>query len=211
VILQVGLTGGLASGKSTVARTFAGLGALVIDADAIVDRLYRPGQPGHEALLGKYGREIVRADGEIDRARLANIAFTDSAAIARLNALIHPLVIAEVRRLILSEQERFPDRDRIVIVEATLLLESGRTEHYDKIIVVDAGQQQVDRAVRRGMARPDAMRRMEMQMSRAGRLAAADYTIDNSGDPVAAEAQTRRIFESLRDDLAKKKAKAAGA
>lgn len=211
MILKVGLTGGIASGKSTVARTFAGLGAQLIDADAIVARLYRPGQLGHEALVRRYGPEILQADGEIDRSRLAATAFRDRSSTAELNTLIHPLVTDEVQRLVQAEQERFPDRDRIVIVEATLLLESSGKERDDKVIVVDADPaQQVDRGVRRGMAADDVMRRMESQMSRSQRLAAADYVIDNSGDPMASEAQTRRVFESLCDDLAGKKAKATG-
>jgi dephospho-CoA kinase len=212
MILKVGLTGGIASGKSTVARTFAGLGAQVIDADAIVARLYRPGQPGHEALVRRYGPEILQADGEIDRSRLTAVAFRDHSSTTELNALIHPLVIDEVRRLMQGEQERFPDRDRIVIVEATLLLESGSKQDDDKVIVVDADPaQQVDRGVRRGMAADDVIRRMGSQMSRSQRLAAADYVIDNSGDPIATEAQTRRVFESLCQDLARKKVKTTGA
>jgi dephospho-CoA kinase len=205
VILRVGLTGGIASGKSTVARTFAGLGCLVIDADAVVARLYRQGEVGHEALVNHYGPGILRSDGSIDRARLADIAFRNAASAAELNALIHPLVLAEETRVIGNEEERFRGRDRIVVIEATLLLESGGKQRPDKIVVVDAGpEQQISRAVGRGMSSGDATRRMENQMSREERLAAADYVIDNSGDPIEGEAQTRRVFASLQQDLAKK-------
>jgi dephospho-CoA kinase len=206
VILTVGLTGGLASGKSTVARTFANLGAFTIDADHVVARLYRPCEAGHEALVAEYGREILRDDGEIDRVKLAGIAFATPEAAQRLNALIHPLVIEEERRMIESEAERFPNRDRIIVVEATLLIESGGRARYDVIVVVDvAPEVQVERAVARGMSRADAERRIARQMPRQERLRFADYVIDNSGDPRGAEVQAHRVFEKLKVELRKKK------
>ena len=204
MILRVGLTGGIASGKSTVARTLAGLGCAVVDADAIVARLYRPGGAGHAALVREYGRQILQRNGEIDRPKVAAIAFATEEASKKLNALIHPLVIAEEERLIAAEDERFPDRDRIFVVEATLLLEAGGKKRYDKIIVVDAGPEtQIDRAVKRGMVRSDAEQRLSRQMLREERIALADYVIDNSGEPRATEVETHRVFEKLRDDLRK--------
>jgi dephospho-CoA kinase len=202
VILAVGLTGGLASGKSTIARTFAALGAVTIDADRVVAHLYRPGQAGHAALVREYGPEIVRADGEIDRVKLADIAFATPAAAQRLNALIHPLVIEEERRMLEAID------DGIVVNEATLLLEAGGRARYDKIVVVDVPPEvQVERAVARGMTREDAVRRIARQMPREERLRFADYVIDNSGDArsAEAEAEARRVFEALENDLAKKK------
>ena len=210
MILRVGLTGGIASGKSTIARTFAALGCVLIDADAIVARLYRPGEAGYNALVTAYGREILTASGEIDRKKLADIAFATSESAQKLNQLIHPLVIAEQQRIIAAEEARFPDRDRIVIVEATLLLEAGGKARNDKIVVVDADPlTQETRAVMRGVTRQDARRRMKHQMSREDRLRAADYVIDNSGDRRAAEVETHRVYEKLRADLEEKK-KASG-
>ena len=200
MILAVGLTGGLASGKSTIARTFAALGAVTIDADRVVAHLYRPGQAGHAALVREYGPAIVRADGEIDRVKLADIAFATPAAAQRLNALIHPLVIEEERRMLEAVD------DGIVVNEATLLLEAGGRARYDKIVVVDVPPEvQVERAVARGMTREDALRRIARQMPREERLRFADYVIDNSGDARSAEAEARRVFEALENDLAKKK------
>jgi dephospho-CoA kinase len=203
MILRVGLTGGIASGKSTVARTLAGLGCVTIDADAVVARLYRPGNPGFEALVKHYGRDIVAADGQINRPKLADIAFASSGSTKQLNALIHPLVIEEEKRIISAEAARFPDRSRVVVVEATLLLESGGKQRYDKIVVVDvAPEVQIERGVARGMQREDVARRIAQQMQRDERLALADYVIDNSGDARALEIETHRVYAGLRKDLA---------
>jgi dephospho-CoA kinase len=210
MILRVGLTGGIASGKSTVARTLAGLGCVIIDADAIVARLYRPGEPGSEALVRAYGREILRPDGEIDRPKLASIAFVNDESAKKLNALIHPLVLDEEERIVTGEAQRFPDRDRIVVVEATLLLEAGGRNRYDRIVVVDSEPPlQIDRAVRRGLDRQDAERRSARQMSRAERRRLADYVIENNGDIRTLDIETMRVYEKLREDLAAKKKNAA--
>jgi len=203
LILTVGLTGGLASGKSTVARIFAKLGATTIDADQVVANLYRPGEAGHTALVREYGREILRPDGEIDRVKLAGIAFATPEAAQRLNALIHPLVIEEERRLIDAID------DGIVVNEATLLLEAGGKGRYDKIVVVDVPPAvQVERAVARGMAREDAVRRIERQMAREERRGFADYVIENGGDQRALESSAERVFGALGKDLETKKQKA---
>ena len=208
VILRVGLTGGIASGKSTIARRFAALGCMTIDADLIVARLYRPGAAGHEALVRTYGKTILRPDGEIDRQKLADTAFANSSEAQKLNALIHPLVIAEETRLVSDEATRFPGRNRIVIVEATLLLESGGKQRYDKIVVVDVDPEtQIARAMARGMLRDDAMRRMANQMSREERLRLADYVIDNSGDMRSAEVATHRVYEALMKEVEERRSR----
>jgi dephospho-CoA kinase len=210
LILRVGLTGGIAAGKSTVGRTLAGMGCVSIDADAIVARLYRPGGTGHEALVRAYGQEILRRNGEIDRPKLAGIAFVDDAAAKKLNSLIHPLVAAEEERVVADEEQRFPDRDRIVVVEATLLLEAGGRKRYDRIIVVDSEPPtQIDRAVARGLSRQDAERRMARQMAREERRRNADYVIENNGDIRMLEQETLRVYDKLRSDLEEKKKSAA--
>ena len=202
MILRVGLTGGIASGKSTITRILAGLGCVTADADEVVSRLYRPGGAGHEAIVREYGTGILLPDGEIDRKKLADTAFASKESAAKLNALIHPLVIAEEERIIGAEAQRFPDRDRIFVVEASLLLESGGRERYDRIIVVDLDPaMQVERAVGRGLTRAEAQRRMRHQMTREERLQHADYVIDNSGDRRSAEIQPREVYQKLRDDL----------
>src|SRR4051794_651382 len=135
MILRTGLTGGIASGKSTIARLFAGLGCITIDADQVVARLYQPGEAGHDALVRTYGTAILLDDGTIDRRKLADVALATDETAKALNALIHPLVIAEQGRMMADEEQR--EGDRIVMVEATLLIESGGRERFDRIVVVD--------------------------------------------------------------------------
>jgi len=197
MILRTGLTGGIASGKSTIARIFAKLGCITVDADQIVARLYQPGEAGHEALVRTYGSGILLPDGTIDRRKLADVAFASDEAAKALNALIHPLVIAEEARLMGDV------REGIVMVEATLLIEAGGKDRYDRIVIVDVDPEtQLARAIARGMTREDAARRIAHQMPRKERLRYADYVIDNSGDLDAAEAETRRVFAALQRDLA---------
>ena len=200
MILRTGLTGGIASGKSTIARFFAALGCVTIDADQIVARLYQPGQAGHEALVRTYGSGILLEDGTVDRRKLAGIAFASEESAKALNALIHPLVAQEEIDWMAAEEQK--PGDRIVIVEATLLIEAGGEERFDRIVVVDVDSEtQIARAVARGMTREEAARRIAHQMSRQERLQHADYVIDNSGDLQAAEAETRRVYEALLRDL----------
>ena len=191
--LRVGLTGGIASGKSTIMRSFAKLGCVTIDADAVVAKLYQPGNAGHEALVRTYGPSILLPDGTIDRRKLADTAFTSPAEAQKLNALIHPLVIAEEKRMMAKD-----GKDAITIVEATLLLESGGKQRYDRIVVVDVDPEvQIARGIARGMTREEVTRRIAHQMPREERLRQADYVIDNSGDERQAERETRRVYEAL--------------
>lgn len=201
-MLRVGLTGGIASGKSTILRNLAELGCVTVDADAVVAKLYRQGNAGHEAIVRTYGTTVLRPDGEIDRKKLADVAFANAAEAQKLNALIHPIVIAEEERMM----REHGDDDSIYIVEATLLLEAGGKQRYDRIVVVDVDPEvQLARAVGRGMTAEEAARRIAHQMPRAERLRQADYVIDNSGDARAGEKETRRIYELLRRDLEEKK------
>ena len=203
MILHAGLTGGIASGKSTIARMFADLGCTTVDADAIVSDLYRPGAAGHEALVRTYGAGILEVSGEIDRRKLSGVAFATPEAARQLNALIHPLVLAEEKRMLAAMPA---GQDRIVMVEATLLIEAGDLERYDKIIVVDVTPEvQIARGVARGMSREEVARRIAHQLPREERLRHADYVVDNSGDVDHARAEVGRVYSGLRADLEKKK------
>jgi dephospho-CoA kinase len=201
MILRTGLTGGIASGKSTISRMFASLGCITIDADQIVAQLYEPGEAGHAALVRTYGSRILTEAGTIDRHKLADIAFANGESAKALNALIHPIVVAEETKRMAAEEQR-AGGDRIVIVEATLLIEAGGRERYDRIVLVDVDPEtQLARAVARGMTAEDAARRVAHQMPREERLRYADYVIDNSGDLDAARTETTRVFQILRRDL----------
>ncbi|HVT43975.1 MAG TPA: dephospho-CoA kinase [Thermoanaerobaculia bacterium] len=205
MILRVGLTGGLASGKSTVADTLAGLGCFVVDADEVVSDLYRRGASGYEALVRKYGKEILDQQGEIDRERLSLLALADDIHASELNRLIHPLVAEKIEQILRNEEARFPGRDRIAVVEATLLLEAGNRERYDTIVVADVDpEEQVRRAVGRGLDEAEARKRIARQMSREQRLRHAGHVIDTSGDLRSTEVQTHRLFTILREELERK-------
>lgn len=202
MILRVGLTGGIASGKSTVRKLLAELGCHTIDADRLVAELYEPGRAGNAALRAAYGDAIFREDGTVDRAKLANIAFSDPAEAKRLNALIHPIVIAATEDVIAAVER--DDPQAIVVVEATLMIESGGRRRYDRIVVVDVDPAvQIERGIARGLTREEVTRRIGNQLPRTERLQHADYVIDNSGDASMLERETRRLHALLRADLAK--------
>jgi dephospho-CoA kinase len=197
VILKAGLTGGIASGKSTVRALFDALGCHTIDADALVAHLYEPGRAGHAVLVATYGPGILREDGTVDRVSLANIAFSTPEEAKKLNALIHPLVLEETSRRIAEYGEG------IVVVEATLMLESGSFARYDKLVIVDVEPEvQVARGVARGLTEAEVRRRIANQLPREERLRHADYVIDNSGDVGKLESETRRVHALLLADLA---------
>jgi dephospho-CoA kinase len=198
-LLRVGLTGGIASGKSTVRELLAALGCHTIDADRLVAELYEPGRAGHAALVATYGEQILRDDRSVDRVKLAGIAFSDPSEAKKLNALIHPIVIAE------TEERLAKIGEGIAVVEATLMIESGGRHRYDRIAIVDVDPEvQVERGVARGLAREEVLRRIANQIPREERLRYADYVIDNSGDREHLERETRRVYELLRGDLQKK-------
>lgn len=184
----------------------ATLGCLTVDADAIVTQLYRPGQAGHQALVEHYGPSILREDRTIDRARLASLAFAHESSARELNALIHPLVRSEQDRLSAQAAADHIGEDLIHVVEATLLIEAGNLDRYDRIVVVDVDPEtQLDRAHARGMDRSETERRMARQLARHDRLTHADYIVRNSGDLSAAERNTRTLHGLLEADLQEKK------
>lgn len=183
---------------------FADRGCLVIDADQVVAELYKPGASGHAAIVQRYGPEVLRADGEIDRSRLSGVALANDASARELNNLIHPLVIERISKMI-EQEDRATETGggRIAVVEATLLLESGMVNRYDRLIVVDIDPAiQLERAIGRGMTRQEAERRIARQMGREERLRHADFIIENDGDFASTDRQVQRVHEALLEDLA---------
>ena len=192
--MKIGLTGGIGSGKSTVAAMFAKLGAVVIDADAISRELVEPGQPALHALVDEFGDGIIAPDGSLRRSELANIAFQDRTATERLNAIMHPLIRVESERRLAAAA-----LSGVVLYDMPLLLETDQAQLVDVVVVVDVPEAlQVKRAVGRGLDEEDVRRRMEVQVSRSMRVTEADFVIDNAGSLNATERQVRGVWDELQ-------------
>ena len=192
--MKIGLTGGIGSGKSTVAAMFATLGAVVIDADAISRELVEPCQPALQALVDEFGDGIIAPDGSLRRSELANIAFQDRTATERLNAIMHPLIRVESERRLAAAA-----LSGVVLYDMPLLLETDQAQLVDVVVVVDVPEAlQVKRAVGRGLDEEDVRRRMEVQVSRSMRVTEADFVIDNAGSLNATERQVRGVWDELK-------------
>lgn len=197
-MLRVGLTGGLASGKSFVADALAGFGCRLIRADQLGHQALAPQGDCYEAVIKEFGRGILKEDGWIDRRRLAEVVFTDPERLERLNGLVHPVVIAREEALIREFEAEAPHG--IVVVEAAILIETGSYKRFDRLILaVCSERQQLDRAMARdGMSEAEARRRLQRQVPLREKLRYADYVIDTSGEKEDTLRQTRAVYESLR-------------
>ncbi len=191
-MIVVGLTGGIGSGKSTVAALLAERGAAIVDADAITRQVQEPGQAVLDEMVERFGTHILAADGTLDRQRVADLVFGDPDALADLNAIVHPAVGTEIGRRLLAESET----DRVVILDVPLLVESGRSDVAGLIVVDVDPEVAVGRLVeQRGFSEADARARMARQVDRQERLARADLVIDNSGDRGSLRAQVDRAWD----------------
>jgi dephospho-CoA kinase len=193
----IGLTGGIGSGKSTVATMLAELGARVIDADKVGHDVYLPGTDGFRRVVDAFGPEIVASDGTIDRRRLGARVFGDPDELARLNRLVHPLIGEEIRRRM---QAAFADGDgRPIVVEAAIMLEAG-WRFFDRIwVVVVSREVAVARvAASRGLSRADVEQRIDAQISNAERRRVADVVIENDGTLAELRAQVEAAWRGLR-------------
>jgi len=180
-MLVIGLVGGIGSGKSVAAAILAELGAELINADVVGHEVYEPGKPGFDAIVAEFGSDVVGADGRIDRKRLGPLVFGDDAKLSRLNAIVHPLIHAEIERCITRARAR--DGVRAVVVEAAILLEAGWRSLVDQVWVVSARREDVVQrlASQRGMAAAATNARMAKQMTDGERRSAADVVIENAG------------------------------
>ena len=190
---RIGLTGGIGSGKSTVAALLAAHGAVVVDADEIARDVVEPGTPGLAAVVAEFGPDVLRESGTLDRARLAQIVFNDPAALQRLNEIVHPLVGAESQRLISAAPA-----GAVLVYDVPLLVESGLQDVFDSVVVVEAPENvRLERLTARGVDPQDAVRRMANQASGEQRAAVADYVIDNSGALPELAGQVDRVWAAI--------------
>ncbi len=200
-VLRAGLTGGIATGKSTVARIFTSLGAVVLDADEIAHLLVQQGAPAYGRVVEEFGRSILRPDGSIDRSALGRIIFADPALRTRLEAILHPLIreeeAARITRLIESGQ------GRIIVSNAALLIETGFYRDYHRVVVVHCEPEtQVARILARdGLSEPEARARLAAQMDTREKLKVAHYAIDTTPGFAATETRSRAVFRHLQLDL----------
>jgi dephospho-CoA kinase len=195
-MLRLGLTGGIASGKSVVAAMLREMGFAVLDADSLAHRLIAPGQPAYNEVLQEFGQPVVSPDGHIDRAKLSAIVFADRVRLDRLNAIVHPRV-AEVVFRQFEEWQRDGTRDA-AFVEAALLIESGMHKKLDGLVVAwCAPEQQLQRLVGRGLSEAEARRRIAAQLPAEEKLRLATEKINCSGSIE----ETRRQVEALAAKL----------
>jgi dephospho-CoA kinase len=198
VPLRVGLTGGIASGKSTVSAMLAELGAVVIDADALAREVVQRGTPGLDAVVAEFGTTLLTPEGDLDRAAMGSLVFGDAAARKRLEAIVHPLVIERMAAL-----EAAAADDDLVVHDIPLLAEGGRADTFDAVIVVDCPPElQIARMMSdRGWTQEDAEARIAAQATREQRLAIATHVIENTGSTDELRDRVVAVFVELRDTI----------
>ncbi len=194
-MLLVGLTGGIGSGKSTVARLLEKRGAVVFDADLLAREAVAPGTPGHAAVIERFGADVLAPGGELDREALASIVFADPSARRDLEQIVHP----EVRRLFAEGSEAYRDTDRVVVFSAPLLVESGMHTAFEILVVVSATvATQIERLMRqRGMSEASIRARIDAQAPLEDKSAVADVLVDNEGTLDQLESQVDRLWNDL--------------
>lgn len=196
-MLKVGLTGGIATGKSYVVSVLGELGCETSDADRLAHGAIAPGRPAYEEILAAFGREILDSEGRIERSRLGRIVFADAEARARLNAIVHPRVYEAQQAWFAEVEARNPDA--IAVVDAALMIETGSYRRFDLLVVVHCRPElQLERlTARSGLAREDAEARIKAQMPSDEKLKYADYSIDTSGGFEDTRRRVVELYEKL--------------
>ncbi len=209
-VLKVGLTGGIAAGKSVVGEMFAALGVHVVQADEIAHQLIQPGEAAYQEVVDHFGSCILNPDGSVNRSRLAEVAFGGPGKPSRvqeLNQIVHPAVIRRQEEWMAEVGRRDPRA--IAMVEAALILEARMAKGFDRLIVVTCRpEQRVERWARRlkvdqETARREVARRMAAQLSDEEKIKAADYVVDNSGSLEETERQVKKTYAELKKEAAK--------
>lgn len=197
---HLALTGGIGSGKSTVAGVLAGHGAVIVDADAISRRLMEPGSEVLDRVVEAFGRDLLDEQGRLDRPALARTVFGDPEARERLNGIVHPAVRAESRRQV-EDARKDPEFSGVIIQDIPLLVETGQAKSFDGVIVVEAPEEvRIDRLVGvRGMSDEDARARIASQASDAQRREVATWVIDNSGSQEQTARQVAKLWDRLTE------------
>ncbi|HEX9823308.1 MAG TPA: dephospho-CoA kinase [Actinomycetota bacterium] len=195
-MILVGLTGGIGSGKSTVAGMFGSRGAVIADADQLARAAIAPGSPGHHIVAERFGQDVLTSDGSIDRDALARVVFADPQARRDLETITHP----EVFRLLAELVDEHRESDDVVVFDAALLVETGFADACDVVVVVAApADLRIRRVVERGMDEEEAKRRIAAQVSDEEREAHADVVITNDGDLDALERRVDELWRDLRE------------
>jgi dephospho-CoA kinase len=197
-MLRVGLTGGLASGKSFVGHALAELGCYLIEADKLGHEVMQPGAEAYDAIVREFGNGVLDATGGIVRRRLSALVWDHPERLEKLNSFVHPAVRAREERRIAEIAQADPGA--IAVVEAAILVETGSYRNFDKLIVVTCTpEQQMERALKRGSySREEIQARLSRQLPLSEKLRVADYVIDTSGDKESTLEQVRNVYESLR-------------
>ncbi|MBN9663447.1 MAG: dephospho-CoA kinase [Acidobacteria bacterium] len=197
-MLRVGLTGGLATGKTFVGRALADLGCRLLSADELGHQALLPGAPAYLQAVEAFGEEILDSDSRIDRRKLGAVVFGDPRKLERLNSFVHPAVIAAEEQWILAVQTEDPHS--IAVVEAAILIETGSYRRFDKLVLtVCTDEQQIARAIKRdGLTRQEIVDRLNRQMPLEEKRKYADYVIDTSGEKDGTLAQVQRLYKDLR-------------
>jgi dephospho-CoA kinase len=204
-VLKVGLTGGIAAGKSVVGEMFGALGAHLVQADEISHQLMQPGQAVYQEVVRVFGTRILNSDGTVNRARLAELAFDgEPSRVQELNQIVHPAVIRRQQEWI--EQVGQRDAHAIAMVEAALILEAGMAANLDRLVVVTCRpEQRVERLAQRlkvdqQTAKAEVARRMAAQFPEEEKIQAADYVIDNSGSLGETRRQVQEVYAALKEE-----------
>jgi len=195
-MLVIGLTGGMASGKSVASKTLRELGLPIIDADLIARKMVKPNEAGYRDIVDHFGKGILNPDQTINRRKLAKIIFSEPEERERLNSLLHPRIVKEIKRRINNFREK---GERMVIVDAALLIEAGELSLVDKLIVVTVSPKiQVRRLAQRDhLTEKEARERITTQMPLSEKIKLADYAIDNSGSVKKTIKRTKEVYNQL--------------